>query len=483
MMGKTSAAFRALKTFLSSALRMPAVIRQSLFPETESSARNVQAQLKLVRGNVRLLDYALPFVGAVIVFVHSDRAPFSRMGSLLALTVMICLINELILLGQWAQEKDIIARATHNARTVSLAAWLLMGTWGLFSLGLWMPPSSDSFGLLILSCSLAAVTTMFSAHAASATGAFGALSFFIIVLEFMNSFNTGSPLIALAAVYMAIMGVQSYAIHGRFNKSWRLEHDREELIRNLRIAHETAVAASRAKSEFLANMSHELRTPLNAIIGFSDIVRTQAFGNSAEKYCEYGGFINQSGHHLLDLIGDILDLAKIESGRKVLLQEPVDIGSLVTDEVKKAAEIGAGKGIIVVNLAAKNLPLLSADPHALRQVIENLISNALKYTLKPGRVEVSVTLNSGHEIEFSVADTGIGIAPEIQAHIFERFGRGKPEITTIDRGSGLGLPIVKGLVEMHGGRILLESMPGVGTRVTVIFPASCTLEQSALRVA
>ncbi len=151
--------------------------------------------------------------------------------------------------------------------------------------------------------------------------------------------------------------------------------------------------------------------------------------------------------------------------------------------MKKAAEIGAGKGIIVVNLAAKNLPLLSADPHALRQVIENLISNALKYTLKPGRVEVSVTLNSGHEIEFSVADTGIGIAPEIQAHIFERFGRGKPEITTIDRGSGLGLPIVKGLVEMHGGRILLESMPGVGTRLTVIFPASCTLEQSALRVA
>jgi signal transduction histidine kinase len=230
-------------------------------------------------------------------------------------------------------------------------------------------------------------------------------------------------------------------------------------------------------------MSHELRTPLNAIIGFSDIVRSQAFGGSAEKYSEYGGFIHQSGHHLLDLIGDILDLAKIESGHKVLLQEPVDVGSLVADEVTKAAEIGTDKGITVVSLAAKNLPLLLADPHALRQILENLVSNALKYTLKPGRIEVSAMLNPCREIELSVADTGIGIAPEMQKHIFERFGRGKPEITTIDRGSGLGLPIVKGLVDMHGGRIVLESMPGVGTRVTVIFLASSTLEQSARRVA
>jgi signal transduction histidine kinase len=483
MLRKTSAGLYALKNFFSSIVRMPSVIHRSLFPKTESAAQNVQAQLELVCGNVKLLDYALPFVGAVIVFVHSDRAPLSRMGSLLALTVVMCLINELVLLRRWGQEKDLIARATQDARTVSLAAWLLMGAWGFFCLGLWMPPGSDVFALLILSSSLAAVTTMFSAHAASATGAFGALSFFIIVLELMNSINTGSPLITLATVYMAIMGAQSYAIHGRFNKSWQLEQDSEALITNLRMAHEAAVAASRAKSEFLANMSHDLRTPLNAIIGFSDIVRTQAFGNTTEKYSEYGGFIHQSGHHLLDLIGDILDLAKIESGRKVLLQEPVDLGSLVADEVTKAAEIGTEKGITVVSLPTKNLPLLLADPHALRQILENLVSNALKYTLKPGRVEVSAMLNPRHEIELSVTDTGIGIALEMQTHIFERFGSGKPEITTVDRGSGLGLPIVKGLVDMHGGHIALESMPGVGTRVTVIFPASSTLKQSARRVA
>jgi len=473
----------ALRTLVTGFLWMPSAVRDSLSPNTEFKARNVQAQLELVRGNIKLLDYALPCVAAVVVFVHGDRAPLERMGLMLAVTLAICLINEFILLRRWSQDANPIARTQYNAWTVSLATWLLMGAWGLFCLFLWVPPSSDTFGLLILSCTLAAVATMFSPHAASGVGAFCILSFCIVVLEVMNSLGTRSPLITLALVYVAIMAVQAYAIHGRFNKAWRLEQDREALIADLKMAHEAAVAASRAKSEFLANMSHELRTPLNAIIGFSDIVRTNAFGSSAEKYSEYGGFIHQSGHHLLGLIGDILDLAKIESGRKVLVQEPVDVASLVIDEVKKAAELGAAKGITVVSVLPDTLPLLTADPHGLRQILDNLTSNALKYTLKPGRVEVSARVNAAREIELSVADTGIGIAPENQPHIFERFGRGTPEITTIDRGSGLGLPIVKGLVDMHGGRIALESAPGVGTRVTIIFPASSTLGQTARRVA
>ena len=483
-MSKTMrAGIAALKRLGVSIWRMPSVLHQSLFPETEATARNVQAQLELVRSNVRLLDYALPFVGAVVVFVHGDRAPFWRMAPLLTLAIVVCLINEVVLLRRRGSAAEIISQARTTALTTSLAAWFLMTAWGAFCLGLWIPPSSDTFGLLILSCTLAAVTTMFSAHAAAAAGAFSAISFFIIVLELMNSFSTRSPLITLAIVYMLIMAVQAYAIHRRFNKSWQLEQDREELIKNLRFAHEAAVHASRAKSEFLANMSHELRTPLNAIIGFSDIVRSRAFGNSAEKYSEYGGFIHQSGHHLLGLIGDILDLAKIESGRKVLRQEPVDVASLVMDEVEKAVEIGAGKGIAVVGLLPRNLPLLRSDPHAVRQILENLVSNALKYTLEKGRVEVSAMLNARDEMEISVSDTGIGIAPENQAYIFERFGRGKPDVTTMDRGTGLGLPIVKGLMDMQGGHVALESMPGVGTRVTVIFPASCTIEENALRVA
>src|SRR5262249_23592102 len=153
------------------------------------------------------------FVGAVVVLVHSDRAPLSRMGALLALTIITCVVNELILLRRWSAEPDLVSQAKKQALTVTIATWILMTAWGWFCLGLWIPPSSDTFGLLILSCSLAAVTTMFSAHAAAATGAFSIIAFFITVLELMNSFTTRSPLITLAIVYMILMAVQSYAIH------------------------------------------------------------------------------------------------------------------------------------------------------------------------------------------------------------------------------------------------------------------------------
>jgi two-component system cell cycle sensor histidine kinase PleC len=277
--------------------------------------------------------------------------------------------------------------------------------------------------------------------------------------------------------------------HVRFNKARRLEQDRDLLIASLREAkieadraHAEAVAASKAKSEFLANMSHELRTPLNAIIGFSDIVRTRAFGDS-EKYPEYGGFIHQSGHHLLSLISDILDLAKIEAGRKALFAEPIDITGVILDEVCLAEEKAIAKGVSVVSVLPRRLPLLNADIHAVRQILNNLLSNAVKYTPPGGGVEVSVVLNAAGEIELCVCDTGTGIAPADQANLFDRLGHGRPDITTSERGSGLGLPIVKGLVNMHGGRINLESVLGQGTRMTVIFPARSTVQTDELRVA
>jgi signal transduction histidine kinase len=251
----------------------------------------------------------------------------------------------------------------------------------------------------------------------------------------------------------------------------------------LRQAHEQAVAASRAKSEFLANMSHELRTPLNAIIGFSDIVRSKAFGDTTEKYSEYGGFIHQSGHHLLNLISDILDLAKIEAGRKTLHPEPIDVMGLVIDEARLAGESAALKGVSVAPILPRNLPLLEGDLHAVRQILSNLLSNAVKFTPSGGKIQVSVALNAAHEIELCVSDTGLGIAAEDQAHIFERFGLGQPEVTTAERGSGLGLPIVKGLVDMHQARLRLESALGQGTRITVTFPAASTLPDGKLRVA
>jgi signal transduction histidine kinase len=458
--------------------RLAAALHCSLNPESEDAARMVEAELDVVRGNIRLLDFALPLIGAVIVFVHSSRTPVSQMLPMLGLSVLVCAANELFFLRWRPRHPNPVAQTASRALITAVSALMLMSTWSLFALTLWTPPSSDIMALLILSCTLAAATTMFSVHLASAAGALFAISLAIAVVELLNGYYTHSPLLTLAGVYVAMMMVQCYAIHSRFEKAWRLEEDREQLIKNLRVAHDTAVAASRAKSEFLANMSHELRTPLNAIIGFSDMVRTRAFGDSAEKYSEYGGFIHQSGNRLLELIGDILDLARIEAGRKVLQREPVNLDDLIADELARRAETAISHGVELLHPRQHNLPLLLADIHAVRQVLGNLVSNAIKFTPKGGSISVAAQLNGQGEIEFTVADTGLGIAREEQAHIFDRFGRGRPEVTTAHRGTGLGLQIVKGLVDMHGGRIDLESNIGEGTKITVIFPVANTVERS-----
>jgi signal transduction histidine kinase len=458
-------------------LHIPSAIDRSLNPARPRDADKLRAQLTFVRGNLRVLDYALPFVGAVVVWVHSGRAAVPPMLTMLGFVIAACLLNEGVLLRAHHRAHDSVVRARKTARVTTLATLILLMAWAIFALTLFVPPGSDLFALFVMACSLAVATTMLSAHAATGAASFIPISAAIIGLEAVNAIGEDSPLAVLAVLYIVLMGFQAYTIHMRFDKSWELEDDREALIRNLRDAHQEAVAASRAKSEFLANMSHELRTPLNAIIGFSEIVRSKAFGDAPDKYSEYGGFIHQSGSQLLTLIGDILDLAKIQSGRKVLQCEPIDLPSLIGDEVRKASEPAAQKGIAVVQIPSPHLPLLYADLFSVRQILVHLLSNAVKFT-RHGQVEVSAKLNDSGEIEIAVADTGIGIAPEDQSQIFDRFGRGQPQVAIAHRGSGLGLAIVKGLVELHNGRIALESALGQGTRVTVTFPSRCTFERS-----
>jgi two-component system cell cycle sensor histidine kinase PleC len=330
---------------------------------------------------------------------------------------------------------------------------------------------------------------MFAWHATTGAVSVVTISAFILGIEFASGYTKHLRLFQLLALNVTMIAAQACMNHVRFNRARRLEQDRELLIANLREAkieadraHAEAVAASKAKSEFLANMSHELRTPLNAIIGFSDIVRTRAFGDS-DKYLEYGGFIHQSGHHLLALIGDILDLAKIEAGKKALLPEPIDITGVVLDEVRLVEEKAKAKDVSVSPVLPRRLPLLNADIHAVRQILNNLLSNAVKYTPSGGSIDVSLALNAAGEIELCVSDTGIGIAAADQALLFDRLGHGRPDITSAERGTGLGLPIVKGLVEMHGGRVVLESELGQGTRMTVIFPARSTINTGELLVA
>jgi signal transduction histidine kinase len=230
-----------------------------------------------------------------------------------------------------------------------------------------------------------------------------------------------------------------------------------------------AEAASNAKTTFLANMSHELRTPLNAILGFSELLANDGF---AGKRIEYARMIHDSGHHLLTLINDILDLAKIESGRMVLRESVLDFGSLVSDCASILRARADAGGISLVIEVDRSLPGIYGDERALKQIVFNLASNAMKFTPSGGEVRIFAHLDANGEFVFGVADTGMGIAPEDQALVFESFGQGRHDAVRSEKGTGLGLPIVRGLVNAHGGQVSLQSEVGHGTCITLHLPAS-----------
>jgi signal transduction histidine kinase len=230
--------------------------------------------------------------------------------------------------------------------------------------------------------------------------------------------------------------------------------------------------ASRHKSEFLAHMSHELRTPLNAIIGFSEVLREQMFGELNDRQSEYVDDVLEASRHLLSLINDILDLAKVEAGRMELELSEVSVPDALRTSVTMHEERANQGGVALSFEVAPAEIVVQADERKLRQVLFNLLSNAVKFTPPGGRVDVSAHLADG-VVEVAVADTGSGIAPEDQGRIFEEFqqARGTDGSERHD-GTGLGLALARRFVELHGGRLWVESVPGAGSTFRFTLPES-----------
>ena len=239
----------------------------------------------------------------------------------------------------------------------------------------------------------------------------------------------------------------------------------------LREARDLAEEASRAKSHFLANMSHELRTPLNAIIGLSEMIHGQVLGEDYPKYREYAGDIQVSGRHLLGIINEVLDIAKIEAGKYLLEESDVDLKALAEEAVRILSLEVERQGLRLVTELAPDLPKVRGDVSALRRILFNLLSNALKFTPSGGRVGLAIA-RSAEGIEIVISDTGIGIAKEHLATVTKPFVQVEGAYQRRYGGTGLGLAIVQALADLHGGSLTIESALERGTQVRLTLPAS-----------
>ena len=442
-------------------------------------------ELRLALRNLRPNYWTTPAFAAAICLVFLRTVPAPHLLAWLAI-VSICQIP--FAAGGRAFERS--DPGPGNARRwvwgLALALFLSAAVWSSATLFFWVPGNSTNHMLLILllACTLAGTTVLVGASRPLAIACFAAYGPALLAVTLRTSGTIYDGLFILSVMFGGYIAHLARETHATAGDLLKLRDDKNELIEALAkskaasdAALDRAEAASRSKSEFLANMSHELRTPLNAILGFSEMIYSGAFAKNTEKHVEYARIIHESGFLLLALINDILDLAKMEAGGLALRESNIDLAALIVDSVKLiGAKAETGK-LELRQDVPPNLPCLYGDERAMKQILLNLLSNAVKFTQPGGTVSVFARLEPDRALCFGVCDTGVGIAEDDLELVFRNFGQGRHDVVTLDKGTGLGLPIVKGLVEAHGGTVELESKVGLGTCVTVRLPAARTSER------
>ena len=326
----------------------------------------------------------------------------------------------------------------------------------------------------------AAIHTVVTAFLPAAVYAALAPNALAIILYMRPTSLSGpiAPLTLLACGTLFYFAILSRRIYASQLDRLAIQGEKDALIAELEQAKSNsdearrrAEEASLAKSRFLATMSHELRTPLNAILGFSEVMKSELFGpHAVDAYRDYSNDIHNSGQHLLMLINEILDLSRVEAGRYELKEEAVLIAGVIEDCRHLLTLRARKRGVTMSEIIEPNMPRIWADERAVRQIALNLLTNAIKFTPQGGQVTIKAGWTMAGGQYFSVKDTGPGIPEEEIPIIMSSFGRGSTAQKNADEGTGLGLPIVKGLVELHGGTFTLRSKLREGTEVIVVFP-------------
>jgi signal transduction histidine kinase len=281
----------------------------------------------------------------------------------------------------------------------------------------------------------------------------------------------GIMALSLPLIMMVILNRQIFC---RVQHAIALDAETEKVRRTndeLILARRRSEEANQAKSAFLANMSHELRTPLNAILGFSEIIRDKVLGNDADRHVQYAADIHQSGAHLLNIVNDILDVAKIEAGKLELCEENVSLDRILQESLAAVGRQASASGVYLISLASDRGLLICGDKTKLKQIIINLLSNAIKFTLPGGSVNITTAVDWEGGVSLVVRDTGIGMTEEETRHALKLFCQVDNSLSRRFKGTGLGLPLAVQLTELHGGTLTVQSTPGSGTTVTVRFPA------------